>query len=279
MTVALPPFGIVIPVRNEAAALRETIPALLTAIDGLPARPVWVCNNCSDNSADVIRALAGHDAEILDLPRPGKTLALQVGDDALAGLFPRFYLDADVTLSPDALPALLCPLLNNQADLVAARRIHTTKSVSALSAAMARTWDTLPFAQEVGFLGAVGLSEAGRASWGRWPDVIGDDTFVAASIASNRRQMVPQVTASTRPPADFKGWVRMRARWLHGEEELRALGLVAPRAPGQRSALLRQMLTPSHAIGAWAFTFARLVAPLVHARPASGWQPDRRGWL
>lgn len=279
MITSVPPFGIVVPVRNEAAALRETLPALLRALEGLPVRTIWVCNDCSDDSADVIRALAGKSAEILDLPHAGKTRALQAGDDALAGLFPRFYLDADVTFSKNALPALLRPLLNNKADLVAARRIHCTNGVSTLSAAMARTWDTLPYPYEAGFLGAVGLSEAGRSSWRRWPNILGDDVFVAANIPSHRRQMVTHVTASTRPPADFKGWVIMRARWRQGEEELRALGLVAPQATYQRSELLRQLFKPRYAIGAWAFVLARLVAPLVRGCPPSGWQPDRRGWL
>lgn len=276
--MSTPPFGLVIPVRNEAVALRETLPALLSEMEGLPARPVWVCNDCIDESVQVIRTLAGRDAEIIELSRPGKTGALQAGDDALKGLFPRFYLDADVILSPGVLPALLRPLCDGQADLVAARRIHTTHGVSALSAEMARTWDALPFARHAAFLGAVGVSEAGRTSWGRWPDILGDDVFMAASIAPHRRVMVPQVTASTRPPANFTGWVRMRARWLQGEAELRELGLDAPKADGQRKALLRQMLTPAHAPGAWAFAAARLLAPLARDRGGSGWQPDRRGW-
>jgi len=276
--MSTPPFGLVIPVRNEAAALRETLPALLSEMEGLPARPVWVCNDCIDESIQVIRSLAGRDAEIIELSRPGKTGALQAGDDAFKGLFPRFYLDADIILSPGALPALLRPLLDGHADLVAARRIHTAHGVSALSAAMARTWDTLPFAQQAAFLGAVGVSEAGRAAWERWPDILGDDIFMAASIAPHRRVVVPQVTASTRPPANFTGWVRMRARWLQGEAELRGLGLEAPRVAGQREALLQRMLTPSLAPGAVAFAAARLLAPLARDRAASGWQPDRNGW-
>lgn len=275
--MSTPPFGLVIPVRNEAAALRETLPALLSELEGLPARPVWVCNDCIDESVQVIRTFAGRDAEIIELARPGKTGALQAGDDALNGLFPRFYLDADIILSPGALPALLLPLREGQADLVAARRIHAAHGVSALSAAMARTWDALPYARQ-GFGGVIGVSESGRAAWGRWPDILGDDVFMAASIAPHRRVMVPQVTASTRPPANFTGWVRMRARWLQGEAQLREMGLAAPKADGQRNALLQQMLMPAHAPGAWAFAAARLFAPLARNPGAPDWQPDRRRW-
>lgn len=279
MLVPPPPFGIVIPVRNEAVVLRETLPPLLKATENIPARLVWVCNDCSDDSAQVIRSLAGRDAEIVILHHPGKTLALQAGDDALGTLFPRFYLDADITLSPGALPELLRPLLDGRADLVSPRRVHETNKVSRISTAMARTWDALPHAQFTGYLGALGLSEAGRNAWGRWPLVLADDVFVAAKIAANRRLILTKVTASTWPPTDFGGWVSMRARWLRGEEQLRMMGLEAPRAPGQRSALMRQLFSPSHAVGAWAFAFARLIAPLVSARLTYGWRPDRRGWL
>lgn len=164
MPVATPSFGIIVPVRNEAETLRSTLPAFLKAIDGLSARPIWVCNGCTDDSAQVIRDHVGTDAEIIDLAEPGKTAALQSGDDALGDLFPRIYLDADVILSPDALPVLLHNLEHGQADLVAAQRIHDANGVSLLSAMMARTWDSLPHAREAGFQGAVGLSAAGRAA-------------------------------------------------------------------------------------------------------------------
>lgn len=278
MPAPVPPFGIVIPVRNEAAALREILPALLSEMEGLRARPVWVCNGCIDESVQVIRSLAGRSAEIIELTRPGKTGALQAGDDALNELFPRFYLDADIILSPGALPALLRPLVDGRADLVAPRIIHTTEGVTALSAAMARTWNALPFAREATFLGAAGVSRAGRAAWERWPDILGDDIFMAASIAPHRRLIVSQVTAETRPPPNFTGWVRMRARWMQGEAELREMGLEAPKASGQRSALFRRMFKPAQAFGAWAFAAARLLALFVRVRRTSGWRPDRRGW-
>lgn len=107
--------------------------------------------------------------------------------------------------------------------------------------------------------------------------MMGDDIFMAASISPHRRMIVPQATACTRPPADFIGWVRRRARWRQGEAELRALSLTAPKASGQRWALMRQMMTLGQASGAFAFALARLLAPLVRRHAANGWHPDRRG--
>lgn len=98
------PFGVVVPVRNEAATLPRTVPALLDAVAGRPARVVWVCNGCTDDSAALIRRHAGDTAEIIELGGAGKTLALQAGDEALGQIFPRFYIDADVVF-----PRMPCP--------------------------------------------------------------------------------------------------------------------------------------------------------------------------
>ncbi|WP_424966003.1 glycosyltransferase [Dinoroseobacter sp. S375] len=278
MSASPPPFGVVMPIRNETDALRRTLPPLLRQLSGLPAKLVCVCNGCQDDSAQTIRELGGDRVTVIELPRPGKTGALQAGDVVLGDLFPRFYLDADVVLQDGAFQALLRPLCDGEMDLVGARRVHRTEGVSWLSAAMAQTWDALPHAHHAGFLGAVGLSEAGRGQWGAWPEVSGDDIFAASHIPADRRLILSEVTASTCPPSDFAGWVRMRARWKRGERELLAMGLELPRPPGQREALLQRMTTPAHAVGAWAFAAARLCASLVPDDNQTSWIPDRQGW-
>lgn len=271
----MPEFGIVVPVRNEAQRLRHTVPALLAEIADAEGHLVYVCNDCADGSADLVREMAGSSATVIETPTPGKTGALQLGDEALGAVFPRFYIDADVTLARGTIHAMCQVLQEGQADLVAVRRVHLTQDVTAVSAHIARTWDALPFARQAGFLGAIGLSASGRAAWDRWPDVMGDDIFVAASVPADRRMILPGFTASTSPPSDFRGWVRMRARWRRGEVQLRAMGLDPPRAEGQRAALLRRMLNPSQALGAWAFVAARLLVPLVRMTPGNNWLPDR----
>lgn len=58
--MAVPGCGIVVPVCNEAAILPFTVPRLLSCAQEVGARPVWVCNGCTDDSADLIaRLLAG----------------------------------------------------------------------------------------------------------------------------------------------------------------------------------------------------------------------------
>ena len=55
-----------------------------------------VCNGCTDRTADVARAY-GDGVRVIETPDASKTAALNLGDGAVSG-FPRFYVDADVTL-------------------------------------------------------------------------------------------------------------------------------------------------------------------------------------
>jgi hypothetical protein len=168
--MAANPFtcGIIVPVRDEVMTLRQTVPALLAAARGEHARIVWVCNGCRDDSARVIRGLAGSEAEVIEISTPGKTLALQAGDAALDAqdLFPRLYLDADTSLRPGDLSRLLQPLRLGHADLVAAAHAFDLSGASPVSAAIARCWLALPFARKAAVLGAVGVSRGGAQPLG-----------------------------------------------------------------------------------------------------------------
>ncbi len=271
-----PSYGIIVPVRNEAAMLRVTVPKLLRATRKDRARIVWVCNGCGDDSAAIIRLLAGPDAEVIELGRPGKTMAMQAGDDALGGLFPRLYLDADTWLRPGDLTRLLQPLLSGTADLVAPRLSFDTIGASSLSICIGDCWLSLPHAQTSAFSNAIGLSSAARVLWHRWPEITGDDIFVSATVPGHRKMIVPEALATISMPNSFRGWVRMRARWLKGEAEVAELGLSLPRPERQKLTLLRKMISKDTALGAWAFVAVRIFARMVRTdASASVWLPDR----
>lgn len=273
---AMPACSIVVPVRNEAAILPVTVTALLAATwSGV--RILWVCNGCTDGSAALIRALAGDRGEVLERDPPGKTAALQAGDEVMGALFPRIYLDADTWIDRNGLMALLAPLAEGRADLTAPAHDFDLQRASSVSRAISACWQALPFARDGAFSRVLALSQAGRARWGEWQQIAGDDMFVAAMVPPERRRMIPEAVATTLVPADFAGWVRMRARWLRGERELVALGLVLPKAKSQRRALLVRLLAPRHMFGALCFIAARLIAEIpARSGKASHWRPDRR---
>lgn len=276
MQEMLPSFGIIVPVRDEAAILRTMVPKLLDISQHEGGRVVWVCNGCSDESARLIRALAGRRGEIIELFCPSKTAALQAGDEALGDLYPRFYIDADTSLSPGHLSRLARHLTDGTADLVSPRLQFDFEGASSLSARIGACWMSLPHARSAAFSNVIGVSRTGRAMWGRWPDILGDDIFVSAHVPKSRKMIVAEATATVRMPGTFRAWVTMRARWLKGEAQLRQLGLEPDSPPNQRVELLRQMVHPRTATGAWAFASARLLASLIKASATdSDWLPDR----
>ncbi|MEY2882784.1 MAG: hypothetical protein RL490_508, partial [Pseudomonadota bacterium] len=220
-----PAYGIIVPVRNEAALLPLTVPRLLAATAADMVRIIWVCNGCTDNSAAIIRHIAGPHGEVIELPRPGKIGALQAGDTALGALFPRFYMDADSWIRPGDMAPLVQALQSVDTELVAPALNYDVSQSSWLSARIAACWLALPHGRSIAFSMLLGLTAAGRARWDEWPDVTGDDSFVAATIPSTRRRRIAGALATSPAPADFAGWVRMRARWRRGEAELAARSL------------------------------------------------------
>jgi hopene-associated glycosyltransferase HpnB len=114
---AWPPVAVLVPARNEAAGLAETLPALLAQDYPGPWRAVLVDDRSGDGTAAAARGLAG-DAAVLEVvdgaPLPpgwvGKVWALdQAARRALDGEPPRWLLltDADIRHAPDSLRRLV----------------------------------------------------------------------------------------------------------------------------------------------------------------------------
>lgn len=272
------PYSVVVPVWNEAAVLPRTVPALLHATRDEAPELVFVCNGCRDASAAVLRGLLAQAAgrvTVIELPRAGKAAALNAGD-ALATAFPRFYLDADVEVTRDCFRVLVAALDGGAADLVAPAIEFDTAHASRVARAIAGTWLALPHGREGAFHHLLGLSAPGRARWGAFPEILGDDIFIEAMTPADRRCVIRDATVRTRPPGRFWAWVRVRARWLRGERQLAALGIPVQRVASQRGDLWRRLLSPATAPGTMAFVLARLLAGPVDRVSGAAWYADRR---
>ena len=101
-----PVASVVIPAYQEGNVVGRCLRAL-TAPGAPPLEIVVAANGCTDDTVANARAVPG--VAVLDLPAPGKSGALNAGDAAV-GTFPRIFLDADVTLGPGALQALVAAL-------------------------------------------------------------------------------------------------------------------------------------------------------------------------
>ena len=220
MTPSAVPFDVIVPARNEAAALHRTAPALAAALRGTGGRAIYVLNATTDGSADLLRAVPGLDPKIVELAAAGKARALAAGDRAARHDL-RFYLDADVRVAPGTFEALTLPLASGRADLVAPRIRVNVEGARSVPRQVGRIWGDQLARRPDAFMTLTGYGPAGLRARGPWPDVIADDDWGRDRIAPSRRLILEEVTVEIDAPRTLADWIAVRARWLRGSRELR----------------------------------------------------------
>ena len=98
------PLSVVIPAHNEEAVLPRCLESLLAEPGQGNLEIVVVANGCTDRTVEVARGF-GPGVTVVELAESSKTAALNAGD-AVATLFPRAYVDADIVVSTAALRAV-----------------------------------------------------------------------------------------------------------------------------------------------------------------------------
>ncbi len=230
-------FSVVIPVYNEAETIGRNAALIL---EGLPADAeiIFACNGCSDGTPHILKPVAGDRAQILVLDIAGKALAIRAAERYL-DKFPRFFVDADVTISGSELASLAATMAAEGLDLISPRTTYDLAGASWAARAVHKAAASLPHHQEGAFHGVLGVSRSGRSRWGEFPDVLADDTFIEAQIPPTRKRIDKTVRVIVRPPRNYWAIVRVRERWDRGLRELRSLKIKPAKVKGQRRTLLR----------------------------------------
>jgi glycosyltransferase involved in cell wall biosynthesis len=191
-------LSVIIAARNEAAYIDRCL-ASLAGSENIPEVSVEIivaANACSDDTVQRARAhgkvFAAREWKltILDLAEGGKVNAVSVAEEVASGQF-LVYLDADVTCDPPLLRQLAASLAVPE-PRYATGTISVCRADSAITRGYARIWIRLPFVQ-AGSVGAglFAMNRAGRARWGKWPDIISDDTFARLHFTASERIEVP----------------------------------------------------------------------------------------
>jgi glycosyltransferase involved in cell wall biosynthesis len=276
------PMAVIVPAHDEAGFIGPCLDAVLASDDpGRAMRVVVAANACRDATVAEAQARAGAFAArgwgfaVLDLAEGGKTRAINAAE---AGLAPgiRVYLDADVRVSPPLL-AQLGAALDQEGPRYASGRPRLPPPRTAVSRLYGRFWMRLPFlADGVPGFGVFAVNAAGRARWGAFPGIIGDDIFVRHAFSAAERVGVPA-------PYDwpltegFGALVRVRRRQDAGNRQVAALfpdlpGLAEPTAPGRRR-LMRLALRDPLGFAVYAAVAAATRLPFWRAR--DGWGRGR----
>ena len=200
--------SILIPAHNEAAVIARCLDALFEDVCPGELEAVVVCNGCSDDTARVVRD-SEHDVMVLESDVPSKPEALRMGERVLKA-FPRLYLDADVILRGRSALAL-CERLRQGPALAArppilyevdgasgpVRRYY--KARERLTADIVSLWGA----------GIYGLSQEGRARFGAYPDIVGEDLFVDSQFAEHEVEVVCSAPVIVRAPRRTADLVRI----------------------------------------------------------------------
>lgn len=267
--------SIVIAAHNEAAVIGRCLAALRAAAGGADLDITVVANGCDDATAAVAAAVDG--VRVLEVPEPGKSGALNLGD-AVARGFPRAYLDADIVVSGGGLVDLCTALTRPGGPLavVPRRRLVLTGRPWTVRAYFA-VHDRLP-AHRSGLFGRglVVLSAEGRARFDRFPSVIADDLFLDSLFTAAEKQVVETAEVWVETPRRGTDLLRRLVRVRRGNAALRAASLSGdvPGAvrPARRLSWLVDVALPRPWLWPSAVVYAgfTVVAGLRARRPARG---------
>jgi glycosyltransferase involved in cell wall biosynthesis len=209
--------SVIIPAHDEAAVIIRCLDRLFTGVERDELEVIVVCNGCHDQTAELARS-SGHPVRVLELAAASKSAALRAGDDASATM-PRLYLDADVLLSGAAARTVARRL---SAGAVAARP-PVAYSSAASSPAVRRYFrarSRMP--SLLGHLwgaGVYGLSEAGRARFDVFPDVMADDLWVDLMFEPDEVEIVDCEPVVVTVPRRGRDLVNILRRTYRGKAE------------------------------------------------------------
>lgn len=214
-----PVASVVIPAHNEASNILTCLRTVTEFGQTVPLEVIVAANGCTDRTVELARSLSG--VRVLDLPVASKVQTLNAADQ-IATCFPRIYLDADVQLDQEALRCLIETLTTDRPRLAVPSVRYDLGAADCLVRRFYQIFQQLPAAQKgTTGRGVYAVSGAGRARFGRFPNVLGDDLFVNR-LFSTDETVVCRGLSVVRTPATWRDLVRIRSRLAAGNAELAA---------------------------------------------------------
>lgn len=212
--------SVVIPAYNEGQTIERCLRTMLQGAEPGELEIVVVANGCKDDTADRARKFEDQGVTVVETPVGSKVGALNLGDEA-AKSFPRFYIDADIDVTIEAIREVAQMLERDELVVAAPRPVVDYRSRSRLIRSFYEVWTSLPFFTE-GVIGAgiYAFSEKGRARFDRFPDIIADDEFARLQAAPHERGNSRQGTFTITPPTTLWGVLKIFTRARAGLYQL-----------------------------------------------------------
>jgi glycosyltransferase involved in cell wall biosynthesis len=235
---------VIIPAHNEAAVIAHTLDRLLDGPNAERLDVVVVCNGCSDATAEIARRRDG--ARVIELQQASKTAALNAGD-ALSTCFPRFYVDADVTITADDV-ILAAQAFKDGVHAVSPTMVPQLDGRPWIVRAFYSTWLQLPYCGSLIGSGVFGLDLEGRSRFDQFPPVIADDLFARLHTRPEERAIADEAIFELETPKTVSSLIKVKTRAHLGWLQLRDLQpeLFANEDADHNSALRELIRSPSN---------------------------------
>ncbi len=226
--VAVHVASVVIPAHNEQHAIPRLLDSLLEQeLNGIRLEVVVVVNGSTDESAGVACAYVdrfaacGHQLTVVETSTASKACALNEGDRNVTS-FPRLYLDADISLSLNAIRRTVEQLTTVSTPMLAAPRVQVACSSALAVRHYARIWSQLPYIRtQVPGVGFYAVNQAGRRRWWRFPTRIGaDDKFVRLHFCNDEAVLIDDASFTIFLPERLGELLRVRSRWVSFNREI-----------------------------------------------------------
>ncbi len=214
-------LSIIVPAHNEAAVIERGLHAIVDGATPGELEVIVACNGCTDETAELARR-CGPLVRVIEVSQASKIAALNAADAAATG-FPRIYIDADVVLDLASIRAIAEVLQSGDAHFATPALRMDLSQTSWPVRAFYRVWTRLPYNQVGGQVGTgvYAVSQAGRARFEQFPDVINDDGFVRFSFPPEQRVTVSSAVSRVDPPRTLAGLIRAKTRVRLGHAQLR----------------------------------------------------------
>jgi GT2 family glycosyltransferase len=219
----MPPGSVIIPACNEAAVLGRTLTPLAPYAATGRIEVIIACNGCTDGTEKVAAAFAG--MTVLRVDKASKVAAMNAGNHA-ATLWPRVYLDADISIQPASLKELL-QRLHRDDDTLAARPAYLNDTTGAAWPVRAfyRARRRLPsMSGALWGAGAYAVSENGHRKLGDFPAVTADDLYADRAFSQQEKEILQGVPVLVRVPRDVPGLMAVLRRSRRGNVEQDSAG-------------------------------------------------------
>ncbi|WP_188109135.1 WecB/TagA/CpsF family glycosyltransferase [Paeniglutamicibacter gangotriensis] len=281
-----PPGVVIIPAHNESAVIARTLAPLAELVASDAIEVIVVCNGCTDDTAKIARGFAG--VKVVESNIPSKIAALNLADSKTT-IFPRLYLDADITITESGLRMTFDYLLRPEALAARPAFEYDTAGASWPVRAFYRARRRIPITNVALWgAGAYGMSSTGRLRFDSFPEVTADDLFVDQQFSSTEKKILPTIPVQVSTPRDVASLSAVLKRNYRGQSELntRVVGKHAKSMLGSRQTLnqlLASVTGPRSVFDAGVYATlaatSRLRSILSRAKPQRVWERDESSRL